>query len=191
MMQVDTDAAIAQAEERFAEDLRSLLREAKIRYQAVERENDSLVVKFPDLDTLAQGKNLIKREMRGLVLTEEAGNALRATLSEQEAREIRRLSVAQNITTLRNRVNELGVAEPVIQQQGQDRIVVQLPGVQDTARAKEILGATATLEFRLVDTEHPTPPMKPRYRWAPGSTATAAAGPSCCSGKSSSPATKS
>ncbi|CAL1241171.1 protein translocase subunit SecD [Candidatus Methylocalor cossyra] len=157
LMQVDTDAAIAQAEERFAEDLRSLLREAKIRYQAVERENDSLVVKFPDLDTLAQGKNLIKREMRGLVLTEEAGNALRATLSEQEAREIRRLSVAQNITTLRNRVNELGVAEPVIQQQGQDRIVVQLPGVQDTARAKEILGATATLEFRLVDTEHPTP----------------------------------
>ena len=72
-------------------------------------------------------------------------------------REIRRLAVAQNVTTLRNRINELGVAEPVIQQQGEDRIVVQLPGVQDTARAKEILGATATLEFRMVDTDHPTP----------------------------------
>ena len=78
-------------------------------------------------------------------------------MTDAEVREIRRLAVAQNVTTLRNRVNELGVAEPVIQQQGEDRIVVQLPGVQDTARAKEILGATATLEFRMVDTDHPTP----------------------------------
>ena len=156
LMQVDTDAAITQAEERYAEDIRSLLRESKIRYLSVDRDGQTIVVKFQDSDTLGQGMSVIKREIRGLVLDEQQG-VLRANLSVPEQREIRRLAVAQNITTLRNRVNELGVAEPVIQQQGEDRIVVQLPGVQDTARAKEILGATATLEFRLVDTEHPTP----------------------------------
>jgi preprotein translocase subunit SecD len=104
---------------------------------------------------LSQAQGVVARELRGLVIdTVDAQNLLIGTLSEVERREIRRFAVAQNITTLRNRVNELGVAEPVIQQQGDDRIVVQLPGVQDTARAKEILGATATLEFRLVDTEH-------------------------------------
>jgi preprotein translocase subunit SecD len=156
MMQVDMEAAVRQAEERYAEDIRSLLRESKIRYLSVDRDNQAIVVKFQDADTLAQARNVIKREVHGLVLEEDQG-MLRAKLSEPEVREIRRLAVAQNIITLRNRVNELGVAEPVIQQQGEDRIVVQLPGVQDTARAKEILGATATLEFRLVDTEHPTP----------------------------------
>ncbi|MFO1419339.1 MAG: protein translocase subunit SecD, partial [Methylotetracoccus sp.] len=95
------------------------------------------------------------RELRGLILdNNDDQNLMVARLSDPERLEVKRNAVAQNITTLRNRVNELGVAEPVIQQQGQDRIVVQLPGVQDTARAKEILGATATLEFRLVDTEH-------------------------------------
>ncbi|MGZ8217548.1 protein translocase subunit SecD [Methylomagnum sp.] len=156
MMQVDMDAAVKQAEERYAEDIRSLLREQKVRYLSVERDNQTIQVKFQDGETLGQAENIIKREVRGLVLT-EGDNVLIGKLSEPESREIRRLAVAQNITTLRNRVNELGVAEPVIQQQGDDRIVVQLPGVQDTARAKEILGATATLEFRLVDTEHPTP----------------------------------
>ena len=106
--------------------------------------------------------------MRGLVFSDE-GSILSARISDNEIREVRRLAVAQNVTTLRNRVNELGVAEPVIQQQGEDRIVVQLPGVQDTARAKEILGATATLEFRMVDTDHPTP-TKPRRRSAQSST---------------------
>jgi preprotein translocase subunit SecD len=156
MLQVDMDSAVRQAEERYAEDIRSLLRESKIRYLSVDRDNQGIQVKFQDSATLEQAENTIKREIRGLVLT-EGDNVLTARLSEPETREIRRLAVAQNITTLRNRVNELGVAEPVIQQQGEDRIVVQLPGVQDTARAKEILGATATLEFRLVDTEHPTP----------------------------------
>lgn len=156
MMQVDMEAAVRQAEERYAEDIRSLLRESKIRYLSVDRDNQTILVKFQDSDTLAQARDVIKREVRGLALDEDQG-LLRAKLSEPEVREIRRLAVAQNITTLRNRVNELGVAEPVIQQQGEDRIVVQLPGVQDTARAKEILGATATLEFRMVDTEHPTP----------------------------------
>jgi preprotein translocase subunit SecD len=153
LMQVDMDAAVRQAEERYAEDIRSLLRESKIRYQSVDRNNQIIEVKFQDEQTLAQGLDVMRRELRGLELNVD-GNMARAKLSEPERREIRRLAVAQNITTLRNRINELGVAEPVIQQQGEDRIVVQLPGVQDTARAKEILGATATLEFRLVDTEH-------------------------------------
>ncbi|WP_221066750.1 protein translocase subunit SecD [Methylomagnum ishizawai] len=156
LMQVDTDAALTQAEERYAEDIRSLLRESKVRYQSVDRDGKAVVVKFADLATLGQAKDIIKREVRGLALDIQ-DTVIRGTLTEPEQREIRRLAVAQNITTLRNRVNELGVAEPLIQQQGEDRIVVQLPGVQDTARAKEILGATATLEFRLVDTEHPTP----------------------------------
>jgi preprotein translocase subunit SecD len=153
LMQVDMNAAIRQAEERYLEEIRSLLRESKIRYVSVDRGNQAIEVKLPDRDALEQARQVIEKEIRGLALDED-GNLLKAKLSEVERREIRRLAVAQNITTLRNRVNELGVAEPVIQQQGEDRIVVQLPGVQDTARAKEILGATATLEFRLADTEH-------------------------------------
>jgi preprotein translocase subunit SecD len=156
MMQVDMEAAIKQAEERYAEDIRSLLRESKIRYVSVDRNNHAIEVKFQDSAALGQAETTIKREIRSLVISTDQ-NSLTAKLSEVETRETRRLAVAQNITTLRNRVNELGVAEPVIQQQGEDRIVVQLPGVQDTARAKEILGATATLEFRLVDGDHPTP----------------------------------
>lgn len=156
MMQVDMAAAIKQAEERYAEDVRTLLRDSKIQYLSVDRDNHAIQIKFQDAATLGQAENTLKREMRGLMFSEE-GNALIARMTDADVREIRRLAVAQNVTTLRNRVNELGVAEPVIQQQGEDRIVVQLPGVQDTARAKEILGATATLEFRMVDTDHPTP----------------------------------
>ena len=122
----------------------------------MDRNNHVIQIKFQDSNTLGQAETTLKREVRGLVFDEE-GMTLNGRMSDTEAREIRRLAVAQNVTTLRNRVNELGVAEPVIQQQGEDRIVVQLPGVQDTARAKEILGATATLEFRMVDTDHPTP----------------------------------
>ncbi len=156
LMQVDMDAAVRQAEERYAEDIRTLLRDNKIRYGAVDKSNHVIQVKFQDPATLGQALNALRREMRGLVFSDE-GSILSARISDNEIREVRRLAVAQNVTTLRNRVNELGVAEPVIQQQGEDRIVVQLPGVQDTARAKEILGATATLEFRMVDTEHATP----------------------------------
>jgi preprotein translocase subunit SecD len=156
LMQVDMEAAIRQAEERYAEDIRTLLRDNKIRYGAVDKSNHVIQVKFQDPATLGQALNALRREMRGLVFSDE-GTILSARVSDTEIREVRRLAVAQNVTTLRNRVNELGVAEPVIQQQGEDRIVVQLPGVQDTARAKEILGATATLEFRMVDTEHATP----------------------------------
>jgi len=155
MLQVDMDAAVTQAQDRYAEDIRSNLRENKIRYLSVERDRNTIQVKFQDPQTLAQGKDIIKKEVRGLSLNvDDAALSISATISEMEIREVRKNAVAQNITILRNRVNELGVAEPVIQQQGEDRIVVQLPGVQDTARAKEILGATATLEFRLVDSEH-------------------------------------
>ncbi len=155
MLQVDMDAAVLQAQDRYAEDIRTNLREGKIRYVSVERDKATIQVKFQDAQTLAQGRDVIKKENRGLALeVNEAELAVVARISEPEIREVRKNAVAQNITILRNRVNELGVAEPVIQQQGEDRIVVQLPGVQDTARAKEILGATATLEFRLVDSEH-------------------------------------
>lgn len=156
LMQVDMEAAIKQAEERYLEDIRTLLRDSKIQYTSVDRNNHVIEVKFPDASTLGQAETTLKREVRGLLFDDD-GTVLKGRMTDADVREIRRLAVAQNVTTLRNRINELGVAEPVIQQQGEDRIVVQLPGVQDTARAKEILGATATLEFRMVDTEHPTP----------------------------------
>ena len=155
LMQVDMEAAIKQAEERYLEDIRTLLRDSKIQYTSVDRNNHVIEVKFPDASTLGQAETTLKREVRGLLFDDD-GTVLKGRMTDADVREIRRLAVAQNVTTLRNRINELGVAEPVIQQQGEDRIVVQLPGVQDTARAKEILGATATLEFRMVDTEHPT-----------------------------------
>ena len=155
LLQVDIEAAVQQSQDSFAEDIRSLLRDNKIRYLSVEREKNQISTKFQDSQTYQQGLDMLKKDFRDLMLDEASSEfTLHARISDAKIREIRRTAVAQNITTLRNRVNELGVAEPVIQQQGEDRIVVQLPGVQDTARAKEILGATATLEFRLADTEH-------------------------------------
>jgi preprotein translocase subunit SecD len=155
LLEVDMDAAVAQAEERYIGDLRSLLRDNKLRYKSITRRADGgILVVFRAPDAVAQAQDLLRVELPELVLeeTDIDGNAgLRVGIGEQAADDIRRFALQQNITTLRNRVNELGVAEPLIQQQGTDRIVVQLPGVQDTARAKEILGATATLEFRLVD----------------------------------------
>jgi preprotein translocase subunit SecD len=155
LLEVDMDAAIKQAEERYTADIRSQLRAQKVRYLSVSRGNGFIRIKFKDAQNLAAGEKVISDEFRELTVTEGAGeNELIESLSDNEKREIRKFALAQNITTLRNRINELGVAEPVVQQQGDNRIVVQLPGVQDTARAKEILGATATLEFRMVDTEH-------------------------------------
>lgn len=157
LMEVDMDAVTQQALERYVEDLRSGLREQKIRYQAIARRGNGVEMKFEGAEERDKASEEVRKQFRELVLKddEEGGTFnLTATVSEQQQRETRRFAVQQNITTLRNRVNELGVAEPVIQQQGENRIVVQLPGVQDTARAKEILGATATLEFRMVDEEH-------------------------------------
>ncbi len=155
LLQVDMEAAIDQAIERYQSDVRTVLREAKVRYLAVSREGEVIQVKFKTAEDLDRATSILGKELRRLQVLADADNLVsEVTLPEQEKTEIKRFALKQNLTTLRNRVNELGVAEPVIQQQGEDRIVVQLPGVQDTARAKEILGATATLEFRLVDTEH-------------------------------------
>ncbi len=158
LMEVDMAGALRKAEERYASDIRTLLREERIRYKSITRRAQrGVVVTFRTSADRDKGGDLIRREFPDLELEERETDgtlALSLSISDQAAREVRDFALQQNITTLRNRVNELGVAEPVIQQQGQERIVVQLPGVQDTARAKEILGATATLEFRMVDQDH-------------------------------------
>lgn len=153
LLEVDMDAALAQAVERYGTELRTLLRENRVRYLGVQTSSDTVRMRFRSAEERGQARDLIEREFDQLVLEEVEGAEmeLRGTIGEQEALEIRRFALQQNITTLRNRVNELGVAEPVIQQQGDSRIVVQLPGVQDTVAAKNILGATATLEYRAVD----------------------------------------
>lgn len=155
LLEVDMDAAVKQAEERYTEDVRLALRGAKIHYQSVSKDKGYIKVKLKSTDEKEALLTLLRKDFRSLDLTEpNAQDEVWLKIAEIEIREIKKFAVAQNMTTLRNRVNELGVAEPVIQQQGENRIVVQLPGVQDTARAKEILGTTATLEYRLVDVEH-------------------------------------
>ena len=154
LMEVDMVAAVDKALERYSSDLRTVLRKEKVRYVSIRVRDDQLVVKFRNAEDRAQGTEIIHNEYRDLQLSEideDNSYPLGVTLSDNEVREIRKLALQQNITTLRNRVNELGVAEPIIQQQGDSRVVVQLPGVQDTAAAKRILGATATLEYRAVD----------------------------------------
>ncbi len=173
LMEVDMDAAVAQAEERYVEELRGELRGEKIRYLTIGRSGrGGIDIKFRDAEERARAETFISDRFADLVLVDEdrpEGVFLHAAMREQAARDIRKFAVEQNITTLRNRVNELGVAEPVIQQQGENRIVVQLPGVQDTVRAKEILGATATLEFRMVDDTHDAYEAQSTGRVPPGS----------------------
>ena len=155
LMEVDMSAAIRQAEERYVSDIRAVLRKEKIRYLSIGRKRTGgLKINFRDRAARARANDLVAREYHGLLrqdIDSDGSFLMRVRLSEQELRDTRKFAVQQNIITLRKRVNELGVAEPVIQQQGANRIVVQLPGVQDPARAKEILGATATLEFRMAD----------------------------------------
>lgn len=155
LLEVDMDAAVKQAEERYTDDLRLALRDAKIHYQSVNKDSGFIKITLKSVDEKTELMALLNKDFRGLTITEpQADNQIWLQMSEADIREIKKNAVGQNMTTLRNRVNELGVAEPVIQQQGDNRIMVQLPGVQDTTRAKEILGTTATLEYRLVDTEH-------------------------------------
>ncbi len=155
LLEVDMDAAVKQAEDRYLDDLRLSLRNAKLHYQSVAKDNGFIKVTLNSVDDKSALLTLLDKEFHSLEITEpEVKEQVWLKFSEKEAREIKKFAVAQNMTTLRNRVNELGVAEPVIQQQGDNRIMVQLPGVQDTTRAKEILGTTATLEYRLVDVEH-------------------------------------
>lgn len=157
LLQVDMRSALDKALEAATSDIRSTLREQNIAYSGVSREGALVTVKFRDAETRTKGEAELKQRFSGLAF-EERGSAgeflLNASLKPVEETRIQETAVQQNLITLRNRVNELGVAEPVIQQQGIDRIVVQLPGVQDTARAKDILGRTATLEVRLVDDTH-------------------------------------
>ncbi len=172
LLDVDMDAAIAKAYARYAEDVRSLLREHRIRYGSIKDEKDRLIIGLRKAEDAEQVKALIMKQYgRDLVLDEKASDAnhLVFHLSPQTLKQTKQYALKQNITTLRNRINELGVAEPIVQQQGERRIVVQLPGVQDTARAKEILGATATLEFRLVDEEHDPEQAARTGRVPPGS----------------------
>ncbi len=155
LLEVDMDAAAKQAEDRYNDDIRQALRGEKIRYQSVNKDNGFIKVTLKAAEDKPALFALLGKDFRSLDITEpEDPTQVWLKLSEKEIRDTKKNAVAQNMTTLRNRVNELGVAEPVIQQQGENRIVVQLPGVQDTTRAKEILGTTATLEYRLVDLEH-------------------------------------
>ena len=153
LMEVDMDAAVARQISDTSAEIRSFLRSQKIRYLGITQSNTALKIKFRNADDRTKAESAMNKEFDGLRYEEddESGTFLVASLTEKAIREEEKAALQQNITTLRNRVNELGVAEPVIQQQGTNRIVVQLPGVQDTARAKEILGATATLEFRLTE----------------------------------------
>ncbi len=158
LMEVDVQGALARAEDRYVGDLRSSLREAKVRYLTVRRvPSGGIEIKFRDNDQRELGRGTIERELPELQLKDEDRQGkpiLLATIRPQQFEEINKFALEQNMTALRNRVDELGVAEPVVQQQGDRRIVVQLPGVQDTAKAKEILGRTATLEVMMVDEEH-------------------------------------
>ncbi|MDD1605537.1 MAG: protein translocase subunit SecD [Methylococcaceae bacterium] len=155
LLEVDMDAAVKQAEERYVDDVRIALRAAKVHYQSVAKDSGYIKVTMKTADEKAEVMKVLDKEFRTMDVTEPpAGEQVWLKISDMEIKEIKKFAVAQNMTTLRNRVNELGVAEPIIQQQGENRIVIQLPGVQDTTRAKEILGTTATLEYRLVDVEH-------------------------------------
>ncbi len=154
LLQVDMKGALTKRLDSTSADIRTVLRDKSLRHGGVNREGDRIVVRFRDVETRDKARYAIADSQPDLQVV-DAGDAseprLVATLKPQAQQKIGEFALKQNITTLHNRINELGVAEPVIQQQGQDRIVVQLPGVQDTAKAKDILGRTATLEIRMVD----------------------------------------
>jgi preprotein translocase subunit SecD len=153
LMQVDMETAVAQAEERYVSEIRTYLREQKIRYLGIRREAGRIETRFKTPELRDQALDELQDNYRDLVYETSDSDRfsfIYAVLSEEAVKLERDAALEQNIITLRNRVNELGVAEPIVQRQGFERIVVQLPGVQDTTRAKEILGATATLEYRMV-----------------------------------------
>ncbi|GGZ47805.1 protein translocase subunit SecD [Shewanella chilikensis] len=154
LMEVDMGEAIRKMEEAKIADFRSQLREEGIRYSGVKATAKGIEIKFRDAENLAKAESFLKSRSNDMVFSDASeGNnfALMATMSEVYLKQVKEDALSQNITTIRNRVNELGVAEPVVQRQGAERIIVELPGVQDTARAKEILGATASIEFHMVD----------------------------------------
>ena len=158
LLEVDMATAQRRAEDRYVADLRSTLREAKIRYRGIARDGaGGIKITLRSADAAEEALKTIRKELPGLVVNADdtgSGDVLSANLAETEIDQLFKFALEQNVTALRNRVDELGVAEPVVQRQGDRRIVVQLPGVQDTARAKRILGRTATLEMMMVDEEH-------------------------------------
>jgi len=154
LLQVDMKGAITKRLDSTTGDMRTMLREKDIRHGGIARDGESLIVRFRDVATRDKARNVIRDRLPDLQLvdkTEADEQLIVGTLTEQAKRRIQEDAIKQNIVTLHNRINELGVAEPVIQQQGADRIVVQLPGVQDVAKAKSLIGRTATLEVRMVD----------------------------------------
>jgi preprotein translocase subunit SecD len=154
MLQVDMQAALSKKAESLAGDLRSAMREKSIRHGGISRNGQTVEIRFRDAAMVESAKRLMQDQFPDLIVAESVDadeTKLVASIQAAAARKVQEQALKQNITTLHNRINELGVAEPVIQQQGLDRIVVQLPGVQDTAKAKDILGRTATLEIRMVE----------------------------------------
>jgi len=158
LMEVDLEGAIKRAEDSYVRELRTELRNARVRYDSIAREdNGGIAITLREPDHLAKARAVLDEKFRDLDVSElerDGKPYLKAALSEAAKKERSKFALEQNITSLRNRVNELGVAEPIIQRQGDSRIVVQLPGVQDTAKAKELLGKTATLEIMMVDEDH-------------------------------------
>jgi preprotein translocase subunit SecD len=153
LMEVDMESAIEKALNRASGELRSFMREEKLRYKAVQSSKQSISVRFTSAEARDAARLVLEEEFRDYQFEDSSDDRswfIQISFNPTALEEERRAAIEQNISTLKNRVNELGVAEPVIQRQGDERVVVQLPGVQDTVRAKEILGATATLEFRLV-----------------------------------------
>ncbi|MBA6391711.1 protein translocase subunit SecD [Colwellia sp. BRX10-3] len=154
LMEVNMKEAINKAQESLVDDFRSDLRSEKIRYRSVKKVDDAVKIQFRNAEDLVSAETYLDKQNPDLLFVSDEGNlTLSAKMTEQKLKETREYALQQNITIIRNRVNELGVAEPLVQRQGQKHIVIELPGVQDTAKAKEILNATATIEFRLVDTD--------------------------------------
>ncbi|MEE2731147.1 MAG: protein translocase subunit SecD [Pseudomonadota bacterium] len=157
LMEVDMATATENKLKNDLNNIRDGLREEKVRYKQATKEGEQLRLSFTTEERVSQARSLLQKEFRDYLIQEEQADnvtTLLLTLSEQAVKEIKDYAVSQNLTSLRNRVNELGVAEPVVQRQGADRIVIQLPGIQDTAEAKRIIGRAANLEFRMVDWEN-------------------------------------
>jgi len=159
LMQVDMEAAVTKSVNTYVSDSRTILRKAKVRYLGSKKAKNDVQIRFKTPELREQGLAILEREMRDLKFNEKDDGKsflVQGRLSETKLKELKLFALKQNITTLRKRIDEKfhGLVEPIIQQQGDDRIVIQLPGIQDTAGAKDILGATATLEYRAVDEEH-------------------------------------
>jgi len=154
LMEVNMQEAIVKVQKSLVDDFRTGLRGENIRYRSVKQVDDTINVQFRNAQDLENAESYLEKQNRDLLFVSNDSNlTLSAKMTEQKLKETREYALQQNITIIRNRVNELGVAEPLVQRQGKKHIVIELPGVQDTAKAKEILSATATIEFRLVDTE--------------------------------------